>query len=197
MRHYANGMRLTIFFLSLLLPLSFAGSAHALTGLGQGQQPPQEDQGEIDNTIENECNPTQTNTGCTGTDQCLLYGGFGNMAYRCIGSNGQPAQGSPTDEPAEEGAGPSTEGGLSNPLKADDIGELITLIVSAIARLMTIFLVLGLVYTGFLFVFAQGNEEKLKTARQALFWTVVGGILVLGISAISEVLKRTVESVVS
>lgn len=187
-------MRLTIFFLSLLLPLSFAGSAQALTGLGQGQPPPQE----IDNTIENECDPTQyPSTGCTGTDQCLLYGGFGNMAYRCIGSNGQPAQDSPTDEPAEEGAGPSTEGGLSNPLKADDIGELITLIVSAIARLMTIFLVLGLVYTGFLFVFAQGNEEKLKTARQALFWTVVGGILVLGISAISEVLKRTVESVVS
>jgi len=43
-------------------------------------------------------------------------------------------------------------------------------------------------------VFAQGNEEKIRSARQALLWTVIGGILLLAAEAISLVLQATVEN---
>lgn len=89
----------------------------------------------------------------------------------------------------------SNNGHLLNPLKADNLEGLIVIVMRGVRDIAMIFLVLALVFTGVLFVFAQGNEEKLKTARQALFWTVIGGLLVLSFQVILEVLKRTVENI--
>ena len=54
-----------------------------------------------------------------------------------------------------------------------------------------------LVYVGFLFVAARGNEEKISSARSALVWTVVGGLILLGASAISAVIQATVGTITS
>ncbi len=48
-----------------------------------------------------------------------------------------------------------------------------------------------LVYVGFLFVAAQGNEEKIRSARSALVWTLIGGLILLGATAISKVIQAT------
>lgn len=71
---------------------------------------------------------------------------------------------------------------------------LLGLILDAIITLGTIVLVLALVWVGFLFVFAQGAEEKIRDARSALLWTVLGGLLLLGAKAISLVIQSTVEA---
>lgn len=72
--------------------------------------------------------------------------------------------------------------------------DLLQLILQAVVSLGTIVLVVMLVYVGFLFVVAQGNEEKLKNAKSALLWTVIGGLVLLGAQSISLVIQATVGS---
>jgi len=65
-------------------------------------------------------------------------------------------------------------------------------IIDAIVQLGAIILVLAIIYVGFKFVTAQGNEEKIREARGALVWTVIGGLILLGAEAISIVIQQTV-----
>lgn len=84
-------------------------------------------------------------------------------------------------------------GQLVNPLNAGSIPELLGIMLESVVELGSIAIVLALVWVGFLFVKAQGNEQGLKEARTALFNTLVGGLLVLGAAAISQVLTSTIE----
>lgn len=88
---------------------------------------------------------------------------------------------------AAEGAGT-----LVNPLKASSIPKLLAVVLRGLVEIGSIILVLMLVWVGFMFVMAQGNEEKIKSARQALMWTVVGGLILLGATAIAELIEATV-----
>lgn len=86
------------------------------------------------------------------------------------------------------------EGAIQNPLtNTGTLEGLIAAFMAAIVQVGAIFLVLALVYVGFLFAQAQGKEDKIKQARNALMWTVVGGIVLLGASAIAEIVKNTAE----
>ncbi len=88
----------------------------------------------------------------------------------------------------------STGGTLVNPLNAKTIQELLAIVLKGIVQIGSIIIVLALVWVGFLFVFAQGNEEKVKSARAALMWTVVGGLVLLGAQGIAMVLQSTVDA---
>lgn len=86
-------------------------------------------------------------------------------------------------------------GTLVNPLNGiNSLPELLTAILKAVVELGSLLLVFMLVYVGFLFVVAQGNEEKIRSAREALVWTVVGGLILLGAEAISLVIQSTAAS---
>lgn len=87
-----------------------------------------------------------------------------------------------------------SNGVLVNPLRANSLPELLGVILSALVELGSIALVLALVWVGFLFVKAQGNEGEIKNARKALYNVVIGGLLLLGAGAIAAVLRATVES---
>ena len=52
-----------------------------------------------------------------------------------------------------------------------------------------------LVYSGFLFVSAQGNPEKLATARKAIMWTIIGAVVVLGASVLASAIEGTVDNI--
>lgn len=83
---------------------------------------------------------------------------------------------------------------LENPLNAGSLPELLNVVLKAVIQLGSILLVLALVWVGFMFVMAQGREEKIRDARSALVWTVLGGVLLLGAQAISLVISATVQS---
>jgi ABC-type uncharacterized transport system permease subunit len=84
---------------------------------------------------------------------------------------------------------------LENPLKdIDDLPSLLRAILGAIVQLGAILLVVMLVWVGFLFVTARGNPEEISKARSALTWTVIGGLILLGAQAISEVIQATANS---
>ncbi len=84
---------------------------------------------------------------------------------------------------------------LQNPLKnIDSLEDLLDAVLAAIITLGEIVLVLALVYTGFLFVAARGNPEEISKARGVLLWTIIGGLIILGASAIKEVVFETAKT---
>lgn len=104
------------------------------------------------------------------------------------------AQSSPTDPGG--GTAPTSGGatgqGLMNPLKnINSLWDLLAAILQLVVDIGWIFVTLMLIYVGFLFVAAQGNDEKLKNARSALVWTVIGGLILLGAQSIALFLKAT------
>ncbi|MBU2330328.1 pilin, partial [Patescibacteria group bacterium] len=85
--------------------------------------------------------------------------------------------------------------GLKNPLNnICTLPQFLNAILDAVVQLGTIVLILALVYVGFQFVAAQGNEEKIRSARSALMWTVIGGLVLLGAKAIGLVIEGTVSA---
>ena len=77
---------------------------------------------------------------------------------------------------------------LINPLGVNSLPELLNAILKGVVQIGSILLVLAIVYVGFLFVFARGDTEQIRNARNALLWTVIGGILLLGAQTISMVI---------
>lgn len=85
--------------------------------------------------------------------------------------------------------------GLVNPLNGVcTLQQFLKAILKGVVEIGTIILVMMLVYVGFLFVAARGNSEKLQSAKSALLWTVIGGLILLGATAIQLVIEGTVNS---
>lgn len=85
------------------------------------------------------------------------------------------------------------DGGLQNPIKANSLSALFDGIVSVAIELGTILSVLGIMYGGFLYVTAQGNEEKLGAAQKTITWALVGTAVLLGARVIMAAIRGTVE----
>ncbi len=116
------------------------------------------------------------------------------------GTNGGAVGGTGTNGGAVGGEG--TNGGaigsgqtLINPLKFSSLDELINGLLAAVVRIGEYVLLFMLMWTGFKFIAARGNAEKIASARTALIWTIVGGLILLGATAIKLVVQATVTSV--
>ncbi|KKW14186.1 MAG: hypothetical protein UY54_C0022G0005 [Parcubacteria group bacterium GW2011_GWA2_50_10b] len=57
--------------------------------------------------------------------------------------------------------------------------------------------VLAFIYSGFLYVTAQGNETKLKTAHTALLYTAIGTAVLLGSWTLANVIKATINQLMT
>lgn len=95
------------------------------------------------------------------------------------------------------GTGVKVNSGIKNPL-----GDSFADIPSFIESVLNFFLLIGIpiitlaiIYSGFLFVTAQGNSEKLKKAKQTLIYTLVGAALLLGSLVITRAIQGTVEEI--
>lgn len=93
---------------------------------------------------------------------------------------------------APQGPGPSSpdaitsledplQGGADKPIvPADIINRLAAALVAPVGALAFVFLVVG----GFYWIFSAGNEERVKTGKDIILWTVVGIIIVFSSYAI-------------
>ena len=88
---------------------------------------------------------------------------------------------------------------INNPLgeKLTDIPSFIKKAIEIVLAVGIPVLVLAIIYTGFLFVQAQGNSKKLEDAKKALTNTLIGGALLLGAFVIAEAIGTTVEEIKS
>ncbi|HRH24146.1 MAG TPA: pilin [Candidatus Paceibacterota bacterium] len=130
---------------------------------------------------------------CASYQHCELIASLGEG--RCVNNQNSDGSFQTSENPNRTSATNDGNGTFKNPLKAGSLTELLNAVLKGIVQLGSILLVLALVYVGFLFVAAQGAEEKIRDARNALLWTVIGGLILLGATAISEVITATVSNI--
>ena len=85
---------------------------------------------------------------------------------------------------------------IDNPLSSD-IGSLedlvqalLTVLIIIAAPIVVIFIILA----GFKYVTAQGDPGKLEEAKKALLYAIIGGILIIGATAIFEIIVNTIDA---
>jgi hypothetical protein len=82
---------------------------------------------------------------------------------------------------------------VSNPLNGTStIPELVTKILHAIVTLLFPIVVIMILYSGFLFITANGVVEKLTTAKHTLTYTLIGAAIVLGAEGLSLLIQNTI-----
>lgn len=109
---------------------------------------------------------------------------------------------SAANEGCVNGIGEGCTGGsgpiiIINPFNCSDNGCTIPGLIRAIVNNILIPIggvvaVMMIMYAGFLYVTAGGNETKIKTAHQALTWAVIGAAILLGAWVISEAIQGTI-----
>lgn len=84
---------------------------------------------------------------------------------------------------------------IENPTNIGNISDLLKALLSLAVQVGVPILVIAIIYVGFLFVQAQGNETKLAEAKAAFFWTIIGAAIVLGAFVISSAIQNTIEQI--
>jgi Type IV secretion system pilin len=84
---------------------------------------------------------------------------------------------------------------LENPLNnINSIDGLLVAILNIIMVLMIPVIVFFIIYAGFKYVMAQGNASQVEEATRALTYAVIGGVLILGAVAISQIIQNVVRA---
>ncbi|MDQ3244997.1 MAG: pilin [bacterium] len=104
------------------------------------------------------------------------------------GHNGAEGDLSDTDN----NAGNDTITKLKNPIEVDNLNDFIKTILEGAIKIGIPIVAIAIIYSGFLYVTAMGNEEKLKTAHKAITYTLIGAALLLGSWAIAQLISDTV-----
>jgi len=88
---------------------------------------------------------------------------------------------------------PSESVTIVNPLPGiTSVNGLLQTILEGVIKMGIPIIVLAIIYSGFLFVSAQGNTEKLGTAKKSLIYTLIGAAILLGSWAIAQLITNTV-----
>jgi|SRR3989344_8567717 len=85
---------------------------------------------------------------------------------------------------------------IPNPLKREygDLAAFLNAIVDFLLYLAIPIAIFFVIYAGFLFVTAQGNEEQLKTAKKTIIWSLIGVAVLLGAKVIAYAIQGTISS---
>lgn len=87
------------------------------------------------------------------------------------------------------------DGKICNPLSnINTINDLIKTLLEGLIRIGMPIIALAIIYSGFLFVFARGNSEKLTQAKDTLLYTLIGAAILLGSWGIAQLISNTVLS---
>ena len=87
---------------------------------------------------------------------------------------------------------------LTNPVGGattmDTIPQFLQAALEVVVRVGAIVLVFMIIYSGYLFVTAQGNMEQVKKAKHTITWAILGGALLLGAWALAVGIGATVDA---
>lgn len=161
------------------------------------------------NPVDNVLGAPATNNNTVGNINTTTFG-TGAVAPTSI--NGTPITGR-TQTPAGTSGGQSggttgVSGGQSgntartgenvqliNPLQGGgNLESFLNSILAVVIRIGTVVVILMMVYVGYLFVAARGEPGEITKARQALLWTVVGALILLGAQVIAIGIRATVQA---
>lgn len=88
-------------------------------------------------------------------------------------------------------------GGLQNPTNFPSIEKFIEGVLKAVVYLAIPVIALFMVYAGFKYVAARGNESKVSEAHKNFLYVVIGAILILGAWVFATLIGGTVSQLVS
>ena len=88
----------------------------------------------------------------------------------------------------------SSVGPLQNPLGNKTLMQFMEAILDVIIIFAVPIIVFFIIYAGFLYVTARGNETTIGQAHRALTYAVIGGVLILGAQVLLVVIKGTIEA---
>lgn len=153
---------------------------------------------------------TNTGSGGSGTN---TGGGSGTNTGGSSGTNTGGSSGTNTgggsgtntggSSGTNTGAGSGTNTGgtslsditLENPLKnIDSIPKFVEAILNIVFTVGSWILALFIIYVGYKFVAARGNDKELAEAKEALKYTLIGGVILLGAWVIAEAIVGTVNA---
>lgn len=106
------------------------------------------------------------------------------------GGTGDTIGGGGTDQEAQEFKG------LDNPVpNINSIPQLIEKLLNIVLTIGIPIVAFFLIFTGFRFVAARGNEEALTNAKRALLYTIIGAFILLGCWVLAQAIAGTVETI--
>jgi hypothetical protein len=87
---------------------------------------------------------------------------------------------------------------IENPIgNGTTITILIGKLLKIVAELGAVVCIFFIIYSGFLFIKAQGDPGELTKAKNTFLWSVVGAAVLLGASVIADIIIGTVDSVIN
>ncbi len=116
------------------------------------------------------------------------------------GTNPPPNSVIPDGGPFRTGGGDGScngkSGGIPNPLGSTcTLYDFLTKILKVLQYMGGVVITMAIIYSGFLFVQAQGNAEGLETAKRSITWTVIGAAVLLGSTVLSTIIQNTITQI--
>lgn len=84
---------------------------------------------------------------------------------------------------------------LQNPIKYSTFSEFAAAVTKTAVQVLLPFIVLAFIYSGFLFVKAQGNEKELEEAKKAIWYSLIGAFILLGAWGFAQIIGQTVSTI--
>lgn len=88
-------------------------------------------------------------------------------------------------------------GKICNPIKYSTFSEFAAAVIKTAVQVLMPFIVLAFIYSGFLFVSAQGNDTKLIEAKNVLWYSMVGAFILLGSWGFASIIGETISTIVN
>ncbi len=83
--------------------------------------------------------------------------------------------------------GAGRDGDFPNPIQSGTFCGVVRGIANFVTATGIPVLVVAIVINGFMFISAQGNEQKLSNAKKTFYWIVVGTAIIMGAMVIAEI----------
>lgn len=81
---------------------------------------------------------------------------------------------------------------LCNPIKYDTFSQFVEAVTEVAVKVLLPFVVLAFIYTGFLFVKAQGKPGEIEAAQTSLWYSVIGALILFGAWGFAQIIGTTV-----
>ncbi len=86
---------------------------------------------------------------------------------------------------------------LDNPLKSATILDIVNMVLDAAIKILGTLVVIMIIYSGFLFVTAQGAPEKIGSAKKTLMYACIGAALIIAAKLIGAAVESVIASLAS
>jgi hypothetical protein len=93
-----------------------------------------------------------------------------------------------------EDSGRDCENEICNPLNNDSLVGFLDGVVGVFVKFSIPIAAMAIIYSGFLFVTAQGSDAQISKAKKVFYFTIIGVTVLLGASVIISVIAETIRT---